>query len=206
MCRVDCRKGVFVSSIETRDSLFRDLGRAARTIVWFVAAIWIVTIIDMTVFGGRLQGYGIWPRTKHGLLGILCAPFLHGGIIHLIANTSGILVFGGLVILRSEAHFWVVTVVGALVGGFGTWLLGRPVIHIGASGVIFAYFGYLLCTGWFERRLGALALSLVVFLLWGSTLFGILPLQRGISWEGHLFGLLGGAAAAWMLARTRTEA
>ena len=195
-----------MSATETRESLFQDLWRAARTIVWFIAAIWIVTIIDTMVFGGRLQAYGIWPRTKHGLLGILCAPFLHGGIIHLIGNTTGILVFGGLVILRREAHFWVVTVVGVLAGGFGTWLLGRSMIHIGASGVIFAYFGYLICAGWFERRLGSLALSLVVFLLWGSTLFGILPLQRGISWEGHLFGLLGGVAAAWMLARPRGEA
>jgi len=195
-----------VSVTATKESLFRDLGRAARTIVWFIAAIWIVTILDMVVFGGRLQTYGIWPRTKQGLAGILWAPFLHSGILHLIGNTTGILVFGGLVILRRESHFWVVTVVGALVGGFGTWLLGRQAIHIGASGVVFAYFGYLLCTGWFERRLGSLALSLVVFLVWGSTLFGILPLHRGISWEGHLFGLLGGAAAAWMLARPHVEA
>ncbi|MCU0613139.1 MAG: rhomboid family intramembrane serine protease, partial [Candidatus Eisenbacteria bacterium] len=100
-------------------------------------------------------------------------------------------------------HFWVVTLVGGVASGFGTWILGRPAIHIGASGVIFAYFGYLICTGWFERRAGSIVLSILVLLVWGSTIFGVLPVQRSVSWEGHLFGLLGGASAAWLLARRR---
>jgi membrane associated rhomboid family serine protease len=182
-------------------SLGRDFRRWMRTIVFFIAVIWVVGLLDAFVFGGRLMAFGILPRTERGLWGILLAPLLHGSIGHLIANTTGILIFGGLVILRSDVHFWVVTLVGGLASGFGTWLFGRPAFHIGASGVIFAYFGYLLFTGWFERRLGSLALSVLVLLFWGSTLFGILPVQRTISWEGHLFGLLGGVASAWLLAR-----
>ena len=102
--------------------------------------------------------------------------------------------------LRSEAHFWTVTLIGALASGIGTWLLGRPAIHIGASGIVFAYFGYLLFTGFFERRIGSLLLSILVFVIWGPTLYGALPMQRGTSWEGHVFGLIGGMLAAWFLA------
>jgi len=165
-----------------------------------IGAIWLVAVLDITVFGGTLPALGIVPRTQHGLLGIVCAPFLHRGIDHLLANSGGLLIFGGLVILRSERHFWMVTVVGALASGIGTWLFARPAIHIGASGVVFAYFGYLLVTGFFERRIGSLLLSIVVFLMWGPTLIGVVPTAGGISWEGHIFGLIGGIVAAWVLA------
>jgi membrane associated rhomboid family serine protease len=177
------------------------LRRRVLIVVAFIGVIWLVAGLDAIVFGGRLQSFGIVPRTEHGLTGILAAPLLHAGFQHLVANSLGILVFGTLVMLRSECHFWVVTLVGALASGAGTWLFGRPLLHIGASGIVFAYFGYLLLTGWFERRIGALLISIVVFLVWGPTLYGILPLQAGISWEGHLFGLMGGVLAAWLLAR-----
>jgi membrane associated rhomboid family serine protease len=115
-------------------------------------------------------------------------------------NTGGILVFGGLVMLRSRSHFWMVTILGAIASGIGTWLFGRPAVHVGASGIVFAYFGYLLFTGFFERRIGSLILSIAVFLLWGPTIYGILPMESDISWEGHLFGFIGGMLSAWVLA------
>ena len=92
------------------------------------------------------------------------------------------------------------TLVGVLASGAGTWLFGRPGIHIGASGVVFAYFGYLLFTGFFEGRIGSLLLSIAVFLIWGPTLYGVLPIPGASSWEGHVFGLIGGMLAAWVLA------
>jgi len=166
----------------------------------FIGAIWLVEILDTVAFAGRLQYFGIVPRTERGLLGILLAPLLHGGIDHLLANTVGLLIFGGLVMLRGERHFWTVTLVGALAGGGGIWLFGRPGMHVGASVIVFAYFGYLLFTGFFERRIGAMLLSIAVFVIWGPTLYGVLPIQGGVSWEGHLFGLIGGMLAAWALA------
>jgi membrane associated rhomboid family serine protease len=178
-----------------------DLRRRAGIIGALILAIWFVAGVDAAILGGRLQHFGIQPRTEHGLLGIIAAPLLHGGIDHLVANTIGILVFGGLVILRSESHFWTVTLIGAFASGVGTWFFGRPALHIGASGIVFAYFGYLLLTGWFERRLGACLLSIAVFLVWGPMLYSVLPMQSGISWEGHLFGLLGGILCAWLLVR-----
>ncbi len=178
-----------------------DLRHRAAILFAFIGAIWVISLLNATMFAGRLTDFGILPRTEHGLAGIAFAPFLHGSIDHLLANTSGILIFGGLVVLRNRRHFWAVTLIGALVSGAGTWLVGRPAMHIGASGIVFAYFGYLLFTGIFERRLWPLLLSCLVFALWGPTLYGVLPLQSGVSWEGHAFGLLGGILAAWLLAR-----
>ena len=174
--------------------------RRLGIIAAFIGAIWLVDIVDTVAFAGRLQYFGIVPRTEQGLLGILVAPLIHGGVQHLLANTGGLLIFGGLVMLRSERHFWTVTLIGALACGIGTWMFGRPGIHIGASGIVFAYFGYLLFTGFFERRIGALLLSIAVFVIWGPTLYGVLPIQGGVSWEGHVFGLIGGMIAAWALA------
>jgi membrane associated rhomboid family serine protease len=147
-----------------------------------------------------LLAYGIQPHAEKGLTGIAIAPLIHGGIDHLLANTGGILIFGGLVMLRSPSHFWTVTIVGALASGMGTWLFGRPAVHVGASGIVFAYFGYLLFTGFFERRIASLLLSIAVFVIWGPTLYGILPTRSAISWEGHVFGFLGGMVTAWVLA------
>lgn len=181
-------------------SIRRNLRRCVGILAALIGVIWLVEILDIAVFGGRLQTYGILPRTEQGLTGILLAPLLHGEIDHLLANTGGLLIFGGLILLRNERHFWTVTFIGALASGAGTWLFGRSGIHIGASGIVFAYFGYLLATGWFERRVGSLLLSIVVFMIWGPTLLGVMPTERGISWEGHVFGLIGGILAAWFLA------
>ena len=176
------------------------IGSRAATLAVAIGAIWLIFAINLFVFGGRLLAFGILPRAEEGLRGVVLAPLLHGSVKHLLANTAGILIFGGLAMLRSRSHFWMVTIVGAIASGIGTWLFGRPAIHVGASGIVFAYFGYLLFTGFFERRIGSLLLSIAVFFVWGPTIYGILPLERDISWEGHLFGFIGGMLAAWVLA------
>lgn len=183
-----------------------DLRGRVATLAAFIGAIWLVAIFNAAVFEGGLLAFGIRPRTEEGIPGILLAPLLHKGVDHLLANTAGLLVFGGLVMLRSKAHFQAVTLVGILASGIGVWLFGRPFIHVGASGIVFAYFGYLLLAGWFERRIRSLLLSIAVFLVWGPVLYGVLPTQRGISWEGHASGLLGGILAAWFLAGGRPRA
>lgn len=124
------------------------------------------------------------------------------------ANTVPFLVLGWLVMLRNTKDFWVVSVVSALVSGLGTWLFGRSAYHIGASGMIFGYFGYLLFRGYFERSITAIAISLLVIFAYGSMIYGILPSSHWISWEGHLFGFIGGAIAAKLLVeeqRSRTN-
>jgi membrane associated rhomboid family serine protease len=181
-------------------TLSQELWRAVRILLGIIIVLWTVLLVD-AARGGQLTQFGIIPRTLTGLRGILFAPFLHSGVSHLVSNTIGFVLLGGLVLLRDEEDFWTVTAVGALVGGLGLWMFGRPAVHVGASGVIFSYFGYLISTGYFERRFGAMLLSVVALFLWGGLIFGILPAQPGVSWEGHLCGLLAGVLAAWVLAR-----
>lgn len=167
-----------------------------------VAIMWFVEIVDLFFFRGRLDSYGIRPHSIVGLRGIIFAPFLHGGLGHLIANTIPFLTLGWLIMLRETSDFLKVTIITMLVSGLGVWLLAAPYsIHIGASGLIFGYFGFLLLMGYFERSLTAILFSLIVGLLYGGMIWGVLPLQYGISWQGHLFGFIGGAFAARLLAR-----
>jgi membrane associated rhomboid family serine protease len=184
----------------------REFQRAALTLLVIVALLWVVHLVNVAIFGGSLVQWGVEPRTVHGLPGIVLHPFLHGSWAHLISNTIGFLMIGGLVLLREPRDFWMVFLLATLIGGIGIWLVGRAGPHIGISGVIFGYFGYLLLTGVFDRKIGAFLLSLLTFLIWGRLLLGLSPLQRGISWEGHLFGLVGGIAAAWLRARRRRSA
>lgn len=185
----------------------RDVGgylrRTGLTIGGFIALIWIVYVLT-TLFPTAILAFGIQPRETEGLIGIPLHVFLHGNLAHLLHNSVGMLIFGTLLYLREERDFWIVSAIGVLLGGFGVWLLGSPAVHIGASTVLFAYFGYLVAVGLFERRIGSLILSLVLFIGWGSVLLGVLPNQNGISWEGHLFGLGAGILAARLLARRRS--
>ncbi|MBD2304925.1 rhomboid family intramembrane serine protease [Chroococcidiopsis sp. FACHB-1243] len=168
------------------------------------ALMWITEFIDIFFFRGRLDAFGIRPHSFIGLRGILFAPFLHGGLGHLIANTIPFLTLGWLVMLRETSDFFVVSIVTMLVSGLGVWLTGSPYsIHVGASGVIFGYFGFLLLRGYFERSFAAILFSLVVGFLYGGMIWGVLPSQYGISWQGHLFGFIGGAIAARLLAKPK---
>ena len=192
-----------MSSKEAK-AIARELKTQAIVLGGFIALIWTLEIVDLVFLRGALDAYGIRPRSIIGLRGILFAPFLHGGLAHVLANTIPFLTFGWLIMLRETSDFFVVTAVTMLTSGLGVWLIGSPyTIHIGASGLIFGYFGFLLLRGYFERSFSAILISLIVGLLYGSLIWGVLPLQVGISWQGHLFGFLGGALAARLLARRR---
>jgi membrane associated rhomboid family serine protease len=171
----------------------------------FVGLIWLVELFDLFFLRGALDAAGIRPRDPDSLWGIVWAPFLHGGLPHLIANTVPLLVLGWLVLLRRRTDFLVVTALVAVIGGLGVWLFGRPqTIHIGASGVVFGYLGYLFLRAWFERSVTAMLVALVAGVMYGSALWGVLPGQRGISWEGHLFGFAGGGVTARLMSAPAT--
>ncbi|MBD2316013.1 rhomboid family intramembrane serine protease [Phormidium tenue] len=170
-----------------------------------VATFWIVFILNEVIFGGRLNALGILPHRFIGLRGILFAPFLHGNLYHIAANTVPFVILGWMVMLRNTKDFYFVSFMSALVGGLGTWLIGRPnSVHIGASGVIFGYFGYLLFRGYFERSFVAIAISIAIAIGYGGMIWGVLPTRSYISWEGHLFGFIGGILAAKLLAPRKT--
>ena len=173
------------------------VGTAARTIAAFVVLLYVVEVLDRLF---HLERNGIEPREGDGLDGILWAPLLHGGWLHLVGNTVPLLVLGFMILL-SGARLWAeVTAVVWVVAGLGTWLTGGDnTVHIGASSLIFGWLVYLMLRGFFSRRLGQVLLGVVVLVLYGGALLGVLPGQPGISWQGHLFGAIGGGLAAWWL-------
>lgn len=170
----------------------------------FLLIFWVLEIVDQLFLGRALDGLGVRPRTVAGLRGMLFAPFLHGNFPHLIANTIPFLVLGWFVLVQGTRTFWLVTAVSILVSGLGMWLFGRSnSIHLGASGLIFGYFGFLLLRAYFERSLRAILWAIGVFLLYGGMLWGIVAFQTGVSWQAHLFGFLGGGLAAYLLGQRR---
>ncbi len=187
---------------ETR-GLVRELKTQGTVLGGLVAAMWVLELVDIVVFGQRLNLYGIIPRNIIGLRGILFAPLLHGGLFHLIANTIPFLTLGWFVMLQATSDFFVVTGITMLISGLGVWLLGSSGVHVGASGVIFGYLGFLLARGFFERNIPSILLSLIVGFLYGGAIWGVLPTVPGISWEGHLFGFIGGIVAARFLSRRK---
>lgn len=169
-----------------------------------LAVMWVLEIVD-TVAGGRLDQHGIRPRRLDGLDGIAWSPFLHGGYSHLIANTVPFALLGGAIALGALKRFALVTLIVAVVGGAGTWLTGPAnTVHIGASGLVFGYLTYLLTRGLFARNVLYLLGGVVVFMVYGGVLWGVLP-APGISWQGHLFGAIGGVLAAYLLHADRSD-
>jgi membrane associated rhomboid family serine protease len=165
-------------------------------------AVWLLELVDLVVFRSAMDAYGIQPRTIAGLRGIALAPLLHRGFTHLATNSVVFVVFGWVLLLIGGRNFLIVTVLSVVVSGLGVWLVGAAhTVHVGASGVLFGYFGYVLVRGYVQRSVGAVLLSLVMGSLYGRLLWGVLPLRAGVSWEGHLFGLVGGALAAYLLRR-----
>lgn len=180
--------------------------RLLQPLLVFVALMWLVEIFDWLLFNGALDGLGIVPRDVGGLRGIFLAPLLHGGFGHLAANTLPFLALGLLVRLRHSRQFVAVSLIIIAVSGLGTWLFGPPhTVHIGASGLIFGYFAFLLVAAYYERSPGALGLALLVIVFYGGLLWGALPQGNAISWQGHLFGLIGGGLAAYAVAPRRIQ-
>ena len=167
-------------------------------LVIFVALLWIITIAD-DVANLELARFGITPRDASSLIGIPLHVFIHGGIWHVLANTVPLLMMGGLIALRDSAGLLMVSIFIVLVGGSGLWLIGREASHVGASGLVFGYFGYLVARGFSERNCLSFIIALIVAALYGlPILFGIIPTGGITSWEGHLTGLLAGILCAWL--------
>ena len=184
------------------DSLVREWKAPVLLLTGTLAVFWAVEILDVLLPFLQLDQYGIRPRTERGLWGVLASPFLHGDFEHLMGNSIPFLILGWLTMVRERWHFGLVTSLAMVLGGLGVWTFGASgSVHIGASGVIFGYLGFLLLSGFFERRFGSILVSLGVGVVYGGLVWGVLPNQPGVSWEGHLFGFLAGIFAAYVAAR-----
>ena len=172
------------------------LKRQATVLGTIVAIMWIAFFATVATHGALLS-LGVIPRSVIGLRGILFAPFLHGSFAHLLANSIPFAIMGWLVMLRDPRHFISVTASAMLGSGLLAWLIGAPgSVHVGASGVIFGYLGFLLLSGWYARSAASILISVVVAVTFGGLVLGVFPGQVGISWQAHLGGFIGGVLAA----------
>lgn len=164
-----------------------------KSLLIFICIIWLVHFIS---FIFPLQQYGLVPRNLQGCVGIITAPFLHGGFLHLTANTIGLLIFGIIFSILENKRTFVILVKIALIQGILTWLFAGGGTHIGASGIIFGLYGYLLLIGLFQKKIKYIIISIFILFSYGGMIFGVLPGQPYISWEAHLFGFIAGGIAA----------
>ncbi|WP_131737874.1 rhomboid family intramembrane serine protease [Actinomadura roseirufa] len=173
---------------------------AAILIGSVTAVMWALELFDVYVDDNRLDRLGLQPRDVADLPDVFTAPFMHGGLNHLAANTVPFLVLGFLAAMRGIAKFLVASLVIIVVGGLGVWFTSS-VNTLGSSILIFGFFGYLVGRGLFERRLPDIAIAVAVVAVYGTMLLGVIPNDPAISWQGHLFGLIGGVLGAWFLRR-----
>jgi membrane associated rhomboid family serine protease len=193
--------------IHASDPAFTDSERAranfrlaVRLALGFVALIWFIQLLNWALDLG-VEDFGVRPRELAGLPGILFAPLMHSGFPHLIANSLPVLIVGTAVLyLYPSAALRVLPAV-YLGPGVAVWLFARGGVHVGASGLIYGLVSYVFVAGLIRRDRRAIAASLLVSFLYGASVWGVLPIERGVSWETHLAAALIGLALALALRR-----
>ncbi|MEH6630360.1 MAG: rhomboid family intramembrane serine protease [Halopseudomonas aestusnigri] len=168
-----------------------------RDVIIFVGLMWGIFFLNWA-FSGSLNNYGLLPRSVYGLPGIITSPFLHADYSHIISNSIPILIMGSFVALEGKWRFWIVTGAIGLIGGGLVWLVGRYSMHIGASGVVYGLFAYVLGRAWWQRNFASILLAVVVLVLYSGYIASLFIPRTGISFEGHLFGFLSGGLVAYV--------
>jgi membrane associated rhomboid family serine protease len=187
-------------------AFYAALGRAFVAMCAVVPVLALIELIDQRL-GGQLDLIaGIHPRHVWGLDGIFLAPFVHDGFPHLLANSAPLIILGTFVLASGTPRFLLTTLLIALCSGLGVWFLTPDnFLVLGASGVIFGWLGFLLMRGIVERSLWSLGVAVVVGLLYGWQLVALLPSDQRVSWQGHLFGFIGGLVGAILFRRRRFD-
>lgn len=177
--------------------------QCAITMFSCLTLIWGVSLAALTSEDMLLQ-LALIPRSTDGLIGVLTMPLVHYSLPHLMVNTAPFAVMTVLIALRGVGYYLTATFSIILLGGLLVWLFARAGAHVGASGLLFGYFGLLLVRGLFDRRISSIVIAIVVGISYGGIIWGVLPRDGAISWEAHLFGLLAGAIVARAMARFPT--
>ncbi|GAB2564413.1 rhomboid family intramembrane serine protease [Nocardia heshunensis] len=183
-------------------------GNAAVKLLWqraivltlgFTALLYVIEAINSAT-NGELDNAGVKPRSEAGLSGILFAPVLHANWGHLFGNTLPVIVLGLLALLTGIGRGLTATAIIWVIAGLGQWLTAPAhSVSVGASVLVFGWLTYVICWGWFSRNVLQIVVGLVVLVFYGSILLGVLPGNPEISWQGHLFGAIGGVVAGWVL-------
>lgn len=149
--------------------------------------------------GRALNQLGLIPGGP--IEGIFIAPFLHGSMMHFAANFIPLSVFSLLLLQHGIMRFVLVSLMVIGLGGLGVWLVARPASHVGASGLIYGYFAYVLVAGFLSREIKLILISIAAAIIYGGIIIGVLPSSPEVSWESHLFGFIAGVVAALLWAR-----
>jgi membrane associated rhomboid family serine protease len=180
------------------DAFYAVASQQAPLMLKIMGSLWGFNILNW-VLGSPFNVLGIVPRTFHGLVGIFFSPFLHANFSHLFFNTFPLFALGLFILTQGLTIFLWVTGLIMLIGGFAVWLIGRSGNHIGASGVIAGYFGYLLASAYQQPSITTVFLGAVSIYYFGGIFFSLFPTEERISWEGHLTGFLAGLATVYIL-------
>ncbi|MCC9135011.1 rhomboid family intramembrane serine protease [Pontibacter silvestris] len=170
----------------------------------FVALLWLIALLSYLT-DANLVWLGVLPRNFYGIVGVFLGPLIHSGLLHLLSNTFPLVLLSGFILFLHRRVALRVIVLVYLLSGFLTWLIGRQAYHIGASGVVYGLAGYLLFNGFIRRNRGAMAVSFAVLFLYSGLFYGLFPNDEGVSWEGHIAGLVAGFIAAVVYGETGTE-
>ncbi|WP_017571110.1 rhomboid family intramembrane serine protease [Nocardiopsis halotolerans] len=176
---------------------------AILTVTGMLAAMWVFELLDSFLLFGTLdQRFGLQAWDFEGPWTVFTAPFMHGNLEHLIGNSLPFLVLGSLVAFSGLGRFLLTTLIVIVVSGVGVWLFSSPFsLTVGASGLVFGYFGYTVLRGIIERKTIDIVIMICVVLFYGTMIWGVLPQYPGVSWQAHLFGFMGGLLAAYVLPR-----
>jgi membrane associated rhomboid family serine protease len=173
-----------------------------KPVLFLIALIWVVEVVNF-LLAHRLVSFGILPRHYAGLLGIPVAPLLHGSLLHAASNTLPMLFLGGLTLAGGKKRFWITTIGVALLSGAMVWLFAREAYHVGASGLVFGYFGAIVARAFLERSMSAVVIGVATVAAYGGLIWGVLPLRSHVSFESHLFGLIAGMVVVRLVERRR---
>ena len=176
----------------------RHLKRSFSIIAWFTLTLWLIKIVE-SLTGAELFKYGINPGQLSGLVGILLAPLIHSSFSHLFANTAPLLILGTALLYGYPKSAKIVIPAVYICTGLGVWLFARESYHIGASGLTFGFMFFVFTIGAIRWDRRATSLSMLVFFLYGSMIWGIFPSEPNISFESHFFGALTGIVLAIVL-------
>lgn len=166
-----------------------------KVLLWIMASFALIELLNILT-GRALNQLGIMPRHVESLWGVLFGPWLHANVSHFLSNFVALALFSLLVLDYGLKRYLLVCATVILVGGLCVWLFARNALHVGASGLVYGLFAFLLLAGFLSREFFKIVIAMLVLALYGGLLFGIFPSQPFISWESHLFGFIAGLLAA----------
>lgn len=181
--------------------------KALWVMVGLLAVMWLVQIVNAVGGYDLNQEFGIQPRDPTSLPEIFSAPFMHGNWMHIEANSGPLFVFGFLAAYRGVKKWLGVSVLIIIASGLGVWFISpSDSITVGASGLVFGYFGYIIVRGLFDRHPIDIVIGLVMALCFAYTFASLLPTDERVSWQGHLFGFAGGIIGGWLFRDRKPKA